>query len=137
MSLSSEPKNAILKLYTESFKDFKNYFFKVSITKLGRPFFFNEDGSSRFPLYWTRNPHVITSWPNEKMTDAELEALDVLTTLPRPFSSRKIINCLEHNDVDSRVFGMPFLLISSAFIVLFLTCTVFVMCRNYGEKAYT
>ncbi|KOM43517.1 hypothetical protein LR48_Vigan05g112100 [Vigna angularis] len=38
------------------------------------------------------------------MTVGELEALSVLTTLSRPFSSRRIINCLEHDDFNSRVF---------------------------------
>ncbi|KOM32532.1 hypothetical protein LR48_Vigan01g208800 [Vigna angularis] len=38
------------------------------------------------------------------MTIEELETLNVLTALPRPFSSRRLINCLEHDDADSRVF---------------------------------
>ncbi|BAT86535.1 hypothetical protein VIGAN_04420100 [Vigna angularis var. angularis] len=40
----------------------------------------------------------------DKMTVGELEALSVLTTLSRPFSSHQIINWLEHDDFNSRVF---------------------------------
>ncbi|KOM55452.1 hypothetical protein LR48_Vigan10g134400 [Vigna angularis] len=40
----------------------------------------------------------------DKMTIEELEALNVLTSLPRPFSSRELINCLEFDDADARVF---------------------------------
>ncbi|XP_052735615.1 uncharacterized protein LOC128197576 [Vigna angularis] len=38
------------------------------------------------------------------MTIEELEALNVLTALSRPFSFRRLINCLEHDDFGSRVF---------------------------------
>lgn len=108
VSLSSESWNAILGLYAQSFKGFKNQFFRVAITKLGHPFFFNEDDNPRFPLYWTQVPLKVASWSKDKMIDAKLEVLSVLVALPRPFSSRKVINCLEHDDVNSRVFGMFF-----------------------------
>lgn len=42
------------------------------------------------------------------MTDIELRDLDVLVELLRPFSSRRIINCLEYEDVNLRVFSMFF-----------------------------
>ncbi|KAG2405348.1 hypothetical protein LR48_Vigan03g191500 [Vigna angularis] len=47
---------------------------------------------------------MFSSWPEDKMTIEELEALSVLTSLPRPFSSRQLINCLEFDDADARVF---------------------------------
>lgn len=108
VSLCSKPGNAILELYTQSFKGFKNQLFRVTITESGCPFFFNEDNSLKFPLYWAQDPLKLTSWLKDKMTDDELETLIVLTLLPRPFSSRKIINCLEPNDVNLRVFSMLF-----------------------------
>ncbi|KOM41150.1 hypothetical protein LR48_Vigan04g134800 [Vigna angularis] len=51
------------------------------------------------------DPLRFTSWPEDKMTIEELEALSVLTSLPRPFSSRQLINCLEFDDADARMFG--------------------------------
>ncbi|KOM25241.1 hypothetical protein LR48_Vigan62s001800 [Vigna angularis] len=92
VSLISEPGNALLELYSQS------------IIESGRAFFFYEDRIPKFPLYWTQNPLKFTSWPEDKMTIGELEALSVLTALPRPFSSRRVINCLEHVDYNSRVF---------------------------------
>ncbi|KOM37947.1 hypothetical protein LR48_Vigan03g132900 [Vigna angularis] len=104
VSLISEPGDALLELYSQSYKGFKDKFFKVSILDSGRTYFFDEDGKPKFPLYWTQDPLRFTSWAEDKMTIEELEALSVLTALPCPFSSRRLINCLEHDDFDSRVF---------------------------------
>ncbi|WVY94257.1 hypothetical protein V8G54_033345 [Vigna mungo] len=103
VSLTSMAKNSIFSLFVESYKDFKNQFFKVSVTEMGRPFFLNDDGSSRFPLYWTKKPHTLTSWLIEDMSDVERRDLDRLVKLPRPFSSRKMVNCLKYNDLKSKV----------------------------------
>ncbi|KOM57374.1 hypothetical protein LR48_Vigan11g040700 [Vigna angularis] len=104
VSLISEPGNALLELYLQSYRGFKDKFFKVSITDAGRRYFCGGDGNPKFPLYWTQDPLRFTSWPEDKMTLEELEALNVLTLLPRPFSSRELINCLEFDDADARVF---------------------------------
>ncbi|KOM47594.1 hypothetical protein LR48_Vigan07g129800 [Vigna angularis] len=104
VSLIFEPGNALLELYLQSYRGFKDKFFKVSILDSGRRHFFDGEGRSKFPLYWTQEPLRFTSWAEDKMTIEELEALNVLTALPRPFSSRRLINCLEHDDADSRVF---------------------------------
>ncbi|WVZ04617.1 hypothetical protein V8G54_017963 [Vigna mungo] len=117
VSLSSMSKNSIFNLFVESYKDFKNHFFKVSITEMGQPFFLNENGSPRFPLYWTKKPRTLTSWPLEDMTDVERRNLDELVGLPRPFSSRKMINCLKYNDLKSRVSDRFLCQIPSCYVV--------------------
>ncbi|KOM56478.1 hypothetical protein LR48_Vigan10g237000 [Vigna angularis] len=104
ISTISEPGNALLELYLQSYRGFKEKFFKVSITDAGRRFFFDGEGNPRFPLYWTQDPLRFTSWSEDNMTIEELEALSMLTSLPRPFSSRQIIDCLEFDDAGARVF---------------------------------
>ncbi|KOM45650.1 hypothetical protein LR48_Vigan06g095600 [Vigna angularis] len=104
VSLISEPGNALLELYLQSYRNFKEKVFKVSITDVGLRYFFDGEGNPRFPLYWTQDPLRFTSWPEDKMTIEELEALSVLTSLPRPISSRQLIDCLEFDDADARVF---------------------------------
>ncbi|KOM55887.1 hypothetical protein LR48_Vigan10g177900 [Vigna angularis] len=104
VSLISEPGNALLELYLQSYRGFKEKFFKVSITEDGRRYFFSGEGNPKFPLYWTQDPLKFTSWPEDKLTIEELEALSVLSSLPRPFSSRQLINCLEFDDAEARVF---------------------------------
>ncbi|KOM40081.1 hypothetical protein LR48_Vigan04g027900 [Vigna angularis] len=85
VSLISEPGNALLELYLQSYRGFKIKFFKVSILDPGRRHFFDGEGNPKFPLYWTNEPLKFTSWAEDKMTIEELEALNVLTTLSRPF----------------------------------------------------
>ncbi|KOM52333.1 hypothetical protein LR48_Vigan09g099200 [Vigna angularis] len=84
---------------------FLRFFRCRPVAKKGRTYFFDEDGNPKFPLYWTQDPLRFTLWAEDKMTIEELEALSVLTALPRPFSSRRLINCLEHDDFDSRIMG--------------------------------
>ncbi|KOM52544.1 hypothetical protein LR48_Vigan09g120300 [Vigna angularis] len=121
VSLISEPGNALLELYMQSYRGFKDKFFKVSILDSGRRHYFDGEGRPKFPLYWTQEPLRFTSWAEDKMTIEELEALNVLTALPRPFSSRRLINCLEHDDADSRVFGMFLILLLLSVVLLLLT----------------
>ncbi|WVY97349.1 hypothetical protein V8G54_029500 [Vigna mungo] len=87
---------------------FLHFFRARPIAKRGRPFFFNDDGSLRFPLYYTQDPIKFTSWSKDKRTTDELEDLKVLNALPRPFSYQKIFNCLEHDDVNSRCLVCSF-----------------------------
>ncbi|KOM55427.1 hypothetical protein LR48_Vigan10g131900 [Vigna angularis] len=100
-----ESGDALLELYLQSYRGFKEKFFKVSILESGRTYFFDEDGNPKFPLYWTQDPLKFTLWDEDKMTIEELEALNVLTALPRLFSSRRLINCLDHDDFGSRIMG--------------------------------
>ncbi|KOM25552.1 hypothetical protein LR48_Vigan118s000200 [Vigna angularis] len=118
VSLISELGDALLELYSQSYRGFTDKFFKVSILDSRRTLFFDEDGSPKFLLYWTQNPLRFTLWSEDKMTIEELEVLSVLTALPRPFSSRQLINCLKHDDFDSRVFGMFLLLLKLLHLLL-------------------
>lgn len=71
------------------------------------------------------------------MTDVELEALSVIAALPRPFSSRKTINCLEHDNVNSRVFWYVLLLIVLTFTLSPLTFVfVHVLQKSWGRSQY-
>ncbi|KOM48075.1 hypothetical protein LR48_Vigan07g177900 [Vigna angularis] len=78
VSLISEPGDALLKQYSQSYRGFKDKFFRASILDSGQAFFFHEDGIPKFSLYWTQNPLKFTSWPEDKMTVGELEALKIM-----------------------------------------------------------
>ncbi|QHO34898.1 uncharacterized protein DS421_9g270970 [Arachis hypogaea] len=53
----------VFAMYDESFKDFKNYFFRVRAVEGAHPFFLDENDEPSFPLEWQRDgapPHLDT-----------------------------------------------------------------------------
>ena len=60
-------------MYDESFRDFKNYFFKVRAIEGARPFFLDENDEPAFPLEWQQN--VVVSRYSWKMLDEVEQAL--------------------------------------------------------------
>jgi len=46
----------MLDAFSQSFKHFKDGFFKVVVKYMGRSHFYNEEGSTKFPFSWTDNP---------------------------------------------------------------------------------
>jgi len=67
----SRPSISRLDAFTQSFKHFKDGFFKVVVKEGGRSYFFNADGSTKFPFSWTGNP-----WRYKDMNTNELSATD-------------------------------------------------------------
>lgn len=134
VSLSSMSKNSIFHLFAESYKDFKNHFFKVSITEMGQPFFLNDNGSPRFPLYLTKEPRTLTSWPLEDMSDVERRDLDRLVGLPRPVSSRQRVSCLKYNDFKSKVSGRFLCQIFCYWAVHILICVCKILQKSWRKE---
>ncbi|RDY09051.1 hypothetical protein CR513_06654, partial [Mucuna pruriens] len=86
MSLSSRPNRKLLKPFLESFKTFKDKFFKVCLGKseadpLGTPY---------FPFYWTPQPDVSVTIVRKDLEKWEDEFIRELETLPRLFCSELI-----------------------------------------------
>ncbi|RDX83030.1 hypothetical protein CR513_36103, partial [Mucuna pruriens] len=85
-SLSSRPKRKLLKPFLESFKVFKDRFYKVSQGAVGPIILIDSSGDPYFPLYWTPQPAVsvtvaekdLEGW--EKEFVAELHGFRVLST---------------------------------------------------------
>ena len=71
LSLVSMPSISKLDAFTQSFKHFKDGFFKVVVKEGGRPYFFNADGNIKFPFSWTDNP-----WRYKDMKPDELSVTD-------------------------------------------------------------
>ena len=51
ISLSDQPRRKVFDLFTSNFKYFKDQFFKVRASEYEYPFFLDEKGHIRFPLY--------------------------------------------------------------------------------------
>ena len=59
LSLVSRPSISRLDAFTQSFKHFKDGFFKVVVKEGGKLHFLNADGSTKFPFSWTGSPSRI------------------------------------------------------------------------------
>ncbi|QCE06913.1 hypothetical protein DEO72_LG9g1927 [Vigna unguiculata] len=56
LSLISRSEISRLEAFTQSFKHFKDGFFKVVVKEPGCSYFYNDDGSTKFQFSWTDNP---------------------------------------------------------------------------------
>ncbi|QCE10881.1 hypothetical protein DEO72_LG10g2113 [Vigna unguiculata] len=56
LSLISRPNISRLDAFSQSFKHFKDEYFKVVVKEDGKPYFLNADGSTKFPFSWTGTP---------------------------------------------------------------------------------
>ena len=67
-------------MYDESFKDFKNYFFRVRAVEGARPFFLDENDEPSFPLEWQKDVRV-SRYTWEMLDDVEHAFVVVLEDL--------------------------------------------------------
>ncbi|QCD78982.1 hypothetical protein DEO72_LG1g2619 [Vigna unguiculata] len=79
---------SLVDLFLTLYKGFKTDFFKVSITRCGRKWFFDEVDRPKFPLYWTQVPPTIDLYFEKLMTPVERADLVVLKQLPDKLSTR-------------------------------------------------
>ena len=54
VSLSGQPRRKVFYFFTSNFKHFNYQFFRVRASKYEYPFFLDEKGHTKFPLYWNR-----------------------------------------------------------------------------------
>ncbi|RDX99701.1 hypothetical protein CR513_17218, partial [Mucuna pruriens] len=90
MSLSSRPNQKLLKPFLESFKIFKDKFFKICPGKSGLSLMFDSSGAPLFPFYWTSQPAVSITVVRKDMEKWEDEFISKLETIPRLFCSELI-----------------------------------------------
>lgn len=81
VSLSTQRGQRILDQFLKCFKYFKNKFFKIMVT--ADLLFDKEDGSRKFPLYWTSNhPQPSPAITFEMLNAAEREVVRLLKSIP-------------------------------------------------------
>ena len=78
LSLRSRPGINRLEAFTQSFKNFKDGLFKVVLKQAGRSYFYTDDGSTKFPFYWTDNPWRYKGMTREELSMADKEVMDVV-----------------------------------------------------------
>ena len=65
-------------MFTQSFKHFKDGFFKVVVKELGQSYFYNDDGNTKFPFSWTDNPWWYKDMKKERLSLADREVVETL-----------------------------------------------------------
>jgi len=71
LSLVSWPTISNLDAYSQSFKHFKEGFFRVVLKSVGHALFLDDSGNTKVPFYWTDNP-----WQFKDMQKDELSTED-------------------------------------------------------------
>lgn len=80
--------------YSQSFKKFKNQFFKGVITLIGKSYFYNDDGRPKFPFYWMIDLYRRKDkMSKSSMSTESRQVVEVLEQLSRKISIRSIVHC--------------------------------------------
>ncbi|QCE03535.1 hypothetical protein DEO72_LG8g1560 [Vigna unguiculata] len=73
LSLISRPSISRLDAFSQSFKHFKDGYFKVVVQEGGEQYFLNADGSTKFPFSWTNNPSRYKDMGVEELSSGDKE----------------------------------------------------------------
>jgi len=78
LSLISRPSISRLDAFSQSFKHFKDGYFKVVVKEGGNAYFLNADGSPKFPLSWTNNPSRYKDMGMDELSVGDKEVAETL-----------------------------------------------------------
>ncbi|QCD89347.1 hypothetical protein DEO72_LG4g291 [Vigna unguiculata] len=78
LSLISRPGPNKLEAFTQSFKHFKDGFFKVVVKPASQSHFYTADGNTKFPFFWTGNPWRYKVISREDLSVGEKDVVDTL-----------------------------------------------------------
>jgi len=78
LSLVSRPSISKSDAFSESFKHFKDEYFKVVVKEEGMSYFLNVDGRTKFPFSWTGNPSRYKDMGTDELSAVDKEVVKVL-----------------------------------------------------------
>ena len=93
LSLISRPKVGLLDGFTQSFKKFKDGFFRVRLLNGGRALYYDECGSPRFPFYWTEMPARLDALSKDMLYVESRRVVDILERLPTKVLGKWVVCC--------------------------------------------
>jgi len=91
LSLSSRSGNVRFAAFTTSYKNFKEYYFKVFVEPDGRDLFYNADGTTKFPFHWTENPTLLGTWLWNSLSPFDKEILMIINQLSCTLPTRELL----------------------------------------------
>ena len=74
----SRPSISRLDAFSQSFKHFKDGYFKVVVKEEGKAHFLNTDGSTKFPFSWTGNPSRYKDMRMDELSTGDKEVVEIL-----------------------------------------------------------
>ncbi|QCD87404.1 hypothetical protein DEO72_LG3g1938 [Vigna unguiculata] len=78
LSLISRPSISKLDAFSQSFKHFKDGYFKVVVKEEGKPYFLNADGSTKFPSNWTGSLSRYKDMRTDELSAGDKEVVKIL-----------------------------------------------------------
>jgi len=94
--------------FTTSYKNFKDYYFKVFVEPDGRDLFYNADGTTKFPFHWTEKPTSIDNRFWKSLSPLDKEILSIVDQLPCRLPTRDLIALYGSSKQWADLNGMSF-----------------------------
>jgi len=106
LSLVGRPRICVLDGFTQSFKNFKDGFFRVRMEVGHEPWYLDGAGVARFPLYWTSSPTKLEVVSRDMLDASSRRVVEVLERLPPRAPGKWIVCCYLTDDPGRDVCGM-------------------------------
>jgi len=106
VSVVGRPRSCVLDGFEQSFKNFKDGFFRVSMEAGNESWYLDEVGAARFPLYWTSSPTKWELMSKDTLDAASRQVVEVLERLPPRALGKWIVFCYLTDDPGRDVCGM-------------------------------
>ena len=87
----SRPSISRLDAFSQSFKHFKDDYFKVVVKEEGMSYFLNADGSTKFPFSWTGSPSRYKDMSTDELSVADKEVVEVLMKFSYKFPTKGLV----------------------------------------------
>nr|KYP45288.1 hypothetical protein KK1_033163 [Cajanus cajan] len=137
LSLSGSRDGGLFTLYSQSYKNFKQEFFRVALVNVDPledgAFYFG--GLPRFPFYWCPRPSRFHGVGQVKLTASEAAAIENLAALPRPLDCKLVLSlansAYRERGLESEYFVFWWLGVCVAF---FCSWALLLICRYHGEE---
>ncbi|QCE11338.1 hypothetical protein DEO72_LG10g2571 [Vigna unguiculata] len=91
LSLVSRPSISRLDTFSQSFKHFKDEYFKVMVKEEGKSHFLNADGSTKFPFSWTGSPSRYKDMGTDELLAVDKEVVEVLMKFTNKLPTKGLV----------------------------------------------
>ena len=128
LSLISWPGLNKLEAFTQSFKHFKDGFFKVVLKLAGWSHFYTADGNTKFPFFWTGNPWRYKLISREDLSVGEKEVVDTLMQFSDKMPTKGLVKV--YNSVHPIIDIEGIFFVTLSIVIDWSILTICVLCTS-------